>query len=211
MKLIPLLFLFVVFLGEMHANAEIVPKTKTRGTTIRLKPKNVHVKDPHEKPPAHGLTESSLSVLIVTPLIKEVFPEKRFTAFGNLVQLSLPVWNLNPEMAIHAEGGFGISAIRLTLTQPSTSFTHLFLLFPLRARGVYAFSERVHLEMLLGILLRPWEYDSRDTTDGGFHSVSSGAFQFDFGTGFSYAFTPSFWGRFLVGYQQMGLGFALLL
>ena len=191
-----LLFFSVIF----SLQAEEIQKTKPRSDTLRLHPKNMAVQEVENQNAAQGPGNSQISFLIVTPLINETFPEQRFTAFGNLIQFSQPIWNISRQMALHVEGGAGVTLIRLKLSQPTVNFTHYYFLFPIHLRGIYMLNESMGFEIHLGLLLRPWEYDSRSTTDGGFHKVTSKVFNLDFGMGMTYALTPTFFFRLIVLY-----------
>lgn len=211
-----LLFSLVVFADDQVEPLKIKPKSPPPKERPPIPKKNPQATHPFDNEYDFRRSESSLSLgtsiqlSVVTALVEE-FPEKRFRAWGDHLSLSIPVWNLGPRTSLHADMGAGFTLIRLTLTQPATSFSHTYIFFPLRARLLYFFSKSLLFEGFLGVLLRPWEYDSRSTTDGGFHSVSAHLLTPDFGAGMSYLLTDSFFLRFAVGYAHLSLGGGLFL
>lgn len=212
-----LCLLFIILLSPLHAEDQVEPlKTRPRSNTPKEqaeRPKKAEAFDDedfrHVELSANA--ETSLQLSLFTPLGQEVFPEKRFRAWGDVLTLSFSFWDLTPKLSLHGLFGAGFTLIRLTLNQPATSFTHTYLLFPVQLRLVYSLSKKVLLEGFAGAVLRPWELDSRPTTDGGFHKVSSDVVTGDIGAGISYLLTPAFFLRFSVGYSSLQFGGGLFL
>lgn len=218
------LFFSLFFVASLRAENPVAP--------LKIRPKSPPAKQRKEVLPPTNVTpfsseeeeasefrheestsfsDPSLQLGIVTPLGQEVFPEKRFKAWGDSLTLSLPLWDVGSKTSLHTEFGLGFTLIRLTLNQPAVSFSHTYFFFPVRARLVHSLSRNFLAEGFVGFTLRPWEYDSRSTTDGGFHSVKNQWLTPDFGVGLNYALTRAFFLRFHVGYAHLGLGGGLFL
>ncbi len=154
----------------------------------------------------------SFSALLGTPLGYENFYEKRFASFGNFYLFSIPIFRLNRVLFLHLETGPGFSFAKLTFENPPQNYSHLFLVAPVRFRLIYSLSPNLHLEGLAGVMLRPIEYDSRETTDGGTHAVKGANFiTGDVGVGLDYNLTPPLKVRLLIGYLFLAGGLELTL
>jgi hypothetical protein len=196
-KLIPVL---LILSALSHAESTLNVKRKAQQAVQPAPVRRV------QRRMAPGLNRYGLTVLLVTPLGKEVFPELRFKAFGPLFLFSIPVWNVSSNFHLHAETGIGATLIKLELSQPETNFTHYFFFFPVHVRGIYYLRRGLWLEGYLGFLWRPTEYDSRPTTDGGFHKNATDSLNLDIGAGMTYAIGNNMRARGIVGYQHFGLG-----
>ncbi len=214
--ILPLVFPFFV----LKAHAENNPKL--------LKPKSQSVPKPLERPnqplktktllPAKvqqpvrpsGFESVSYSILVGTPLIHESFYEKRFAALSNLHLFSIPIYRIAPELFLHFETGPGFSFARLTFENPPLQYSHIFILVPAHFRLIYTVRETFHLEVFAGAMLRPIEYDSRTTTDGGTRWLKgSSLFQGDVGLGLNYNLNPAIKLRMQLGYQFLAGGLEL--
>jgi len=154
----------------------------------------------------------SFSALFGTPLIYENFYEKRFSAFGNFYLFSIPLVRMNRSLFLHIETGPSFTFSKLSFENPPQSYNHLFLTAPARFRLIYSVSKNFHLETFAGVMLRPIEYDSRKTTDGGTHSVKGPNFiTADFGAGVDYNVSPPLKIRVLAGYLFLAGGLELTL
>lgn len=126
---------------------------------------------PHSEAPSDTET-TSISLNLFTPLIKENVFDARFTTLGLEILGSFPLIRLGDSFPLFLEFGPGATYSRLSLNQPAVTFSHLFFLVPVRLRAQWRIGgSEVRLEGLGGIQFKPFEYDSRDTTDGGFHST----------------------------------------
>lgn len=154
----------------------------------------------------------SFSILLGTPLIHENFYDKRFAALGNFHLFSIPILHPSEPWFIHFEAGPGFTLSKLTFQNPPQTFTHLYLVAPLRFRVIYSITDKFHMEGFAGVMLRPIEYDSRKTTDGGTHSVKgSNLISADVGVGFDYTLSPPLKIRLLAGYLFLSGGLELTL
>ncbi|MCB0418561.1 MAG: hypothetical protein H6617_04265 [Bdellovibrionaceae bacterium] len=131
----------------------------------------------YDRPVAHPLDTLFMSALLHTPLIRENTYDKRFTSYGADFLASLPIFALG-DAYLHGEFGFGFTFSRLSALPLVDSFTHIYFQLPLRLRLLVPLQdESLVLEFLAGMHMRLFEYDSRPTTDGGFHFVTGGLFQ----------------------------------
>ncbi|MSP18523.1 MAG: hypothetical protein EXR74_03015 [Bdellovibrionales bacterium] len=154
----------------------------------------------------------SFSLLIGTPLIYESFYETRFGSFGDFFLFSIPLLTLNKNTFFHLETGPGFTFTRLTFENPPQKYTHLYLVAPIRFRFIYSLSRNFHFEAFAGVVLRPIEYDSRSTSDGGTRRVKGAAFlSGDGGMGIDYYLTSPLKVRLLVGYLFLSAGLELTL
>lgn len=153
---------------------------------------------------------TSFSALIGTPLIYESFYEKRFAALGNFFLFSIPLYTVSPNFFFHVETGPSFSFARLTFENPPLQYSHIYLLIPAHFRVIYSVSRNFHLEGFAGVMLRPIEYDSRTTSDGGTHRVKDSRFLSpDGGLGLDYNISQPIKIRFLVGYLFLSGGMEL--
>jgi len=170
---------------------------------------------PQKKPavPQRDTQASDLTVsfLIHTPLFKENAFDARFSSLGLTALLSVPLIPLFEPAHLHVEAGVVTTVSRLTLAQPSTTFTHVYFDFPLRLRLVFPLQSMPLLaEIFAGAQFKIFEYDSRPTTDGGFHTVRGiTVIQPDFGAGVSYLASSSLRIRLSVGYLALAAGVEL--
>jgi hypothetical protein len=118
--------------------------------------------------PTHA-TKTTFSALLITPLGKEDTFDKRFTTIGGAFLLSFPIMSVAKNMRLDLEGGLALTISRLNLTQPAVSITHMYIPVPVRLRLLIPTSQRVAFELFAGGQWQAFEYDSRPTTDGGFH------------------------------------------
>ena len=149
---------------------------------------------------------STFSALLVTPLFSTNTYDKALAAWGVEMTGSIPLSQvMDNQLAL--EIGAGTTLARLTVSQPATSFTHWFLFFPVRLRLLFPLTDPWGLEVSLGALVRPWEYDSRDTIDGGFHRVTqTNTIEPDFNVGVLYRASESVSWRLRAGYMFLGAG-----
>lgn len=217
MKNFALFFLLLVAVRPTIADNQVEPlkvKPKTASPTTEVKAQpamNAFDDADFRREESFPNSNSILQLSAVTPLGQEIFPEKRFRAWGDLLTLSLALSDLGRKTSLHTEFGAGFTLIRVSLSQPATSFSHTYLFFPVRARLVYTMSRHLLVEGFAGVVLRPWEFDSRPTTDGGSHTVKTNWLTADFGAGMTYVLTNSFFLRLTVGFQHLGLGGGLFL
>ncbi len=128
-----------------------------------------------------------------------------------MATIAFPLSDWTVDSVLQLELGVGLSMIRLTLTQPATSFTHMYFLFPVRARYVYEFSRHWFFSAYAGAMLRLWEYDTRSTTDGGFYKVKTNWLRPDFGLGLDYVINSTFFAQGILGFQHVGIGFGIFI
>lgn len=192
--------------------------------TLRVRPKEAF-KEPPEKQVTHSdvfeeedrsarytrFRATSVHFQIFSPLGEEVFPEKRFKAWGNFFSASFFLGELNDRMVLHLEPGVGASLIRLSLSQPSVDFTHLFIVFPLRLRLIYQINQKFFVEAFGGGFFRPWEYDSREGPDGGFHRTQSDVVKADAGIGGGIFINDNLFGRMSFSLQCLSFGLGIVL
>ena len=206
----------LVILAE-PAPKQLIPKSKNRPPTLsnpspeRPQPKAL-LRSAKIHDPLHpsSFESTSFSILLGTPLIREDFYEKRFAALGNLYLFSLPLVTLKPDFFLHFETGPAFSFARLTFENPPLRYSHIYLLIPAHFRLIYSLTKQFHLEAFAGAMLRPIEYDSRTTTDGGTHAVKdSRFFSPDGGLGLDYNISTPLKIRFLVGYLFLSGGMEL--
>jgi hypothetical protein len=152
----------------------------------------------------------SFSVLMGTPLMGETFSDKRFASFGDFFLFSIPLLKPSKNLFIHLETGPGFTFARLTFDAPPQKYSHLYLVAPVRFRFIRSFSKNFHIEAFAGIMLRPIEYDSRTTTDGGTHWIKGKELiSADAGLGLDYNISPPLKIRILAGYLFLAGGLEL--
>jgi len=152
----------------------------------------------------------SFSVLMGTPLLGETFSDKRFASFGDFFLFSIPLFKLNKNLFVHLETGPGFTFARLIFDSPPQKYSHLYLVAPVRIRVIRSFSKSFHMEAFAGIMLRPIEYDSRSTTDGGTRGVKGkDLISGDAGFGLDYNISPPLKIRILAGYLFLAGGLEL--
>ncbi|MEZ4750084.1 MAG: hypothetical protein R3B54_05490 [Bdellovibrionota bacterium] len=91
------------------------------------------------------------------------------------------------------------------------SFTHLYFQLPLRLRLLIPLQEdeSLILELFAGVHTRLFEYDSRPTSDGGFHFVTGGLFQNldpNFGIGLGIRLSEALRLRVLAEFVNLSVG-----
>lgn len=193
----------------------LTPKSQTPASqsmkheSLRSDPKLSPAKfrDPIEP---SSFESTSFSALVGTPLIREDLYEKRFAALGNFYLFSFPLLKLEKNLFLHFETGPSFSFAKLEFQNPPLKYAHIYLLVPAHLRLIYSLTRTFHFETFAGVMLRPIEYDSRSTTDGGTHSVKDSRFLSpEGGIGFDYNFSPPLKVRFLVGYLFLSGGMEL--
>lgn len=168
-------------------------------------------------PAHHQEVESdptSLSLLLFTPLIKNDVFDARFSTFGLEIVTSIPILKLTPLTPLFIEVGPAVTFSKLTLSQPAVEFTHLYFMLPLRARAQFIFgSSNWRLDLLAGLQFRPFEYDSRDTADGGFHSTGGifSSIDPDLAIGLVLPVGEQFRLRAYAGYLKLAVGLEAML
>ncbi|NDC24579.1 MAG: hypothetical protein EB120_11455 [Proteobacteria bacterium] len=134
---------------------------------------------------------TSLSLLAHTASFQTDSFNQPFQTLGSLFLLSIPLTQLAERAWIHGEIGVGLTYSKITLTQPSTSFSHLEFPIPASLRLLVSFSPVVFGEAFVGALYRPFFYDSRDSADGGFQTFQENKFKPEFGLGLGIALSPT--------------------
>lgn len=158
-------------------------------TNIVLCSAEVVEAEPEKKP--SGLAKPSLSTLVFTPSLETDTFNRAFSTAGLLALFSLPVTQLAKSAWLHAEMGIGTSYSRVELPQPNTRFSRLEFPIPFSVRLLKAFNKTVTGELLAGILYRPFFYDSRDSTNGGFQSMESDQWRLEGGVGLRFQLSPA--------------------
>ena len=189
---------------------KLQPKTQTK--TNLLRPEGLDDLPIDLPVRFNSFNSVSFSLLTGTPLIYESFYETRFGSFGDFFLFSIPLLALDKNTFLHLETGPGFTFARLTFENPPQKYTHLYLVAPIRFRFIYSLSRNFHLEAFAGVMLRPIEYDSRSTSDGGTRRVKGAAFlSGDGGMGIDYNLTSPLKVRLLVGYLFLSAGLELTL
>lgn len=161
-----------------------------------------------EKARPSPTNSAAFSALLHTPLGKENTFDKRFRAWGGQALLALPIIRLGAGTHLHGESGLSVTGARVTITQPSTTFTHFYFAVPVRLTITTAFTNSLEAEVFAGAGLRIFEYDSRSTVDGGFYTISDffGSIDPDGGVGIHYHLSERWRLRAMVGYLFLGGG-----
>jgi len=207
-------FLFCFPVWAENQPKKLVPKSilSPKRDSNLPRPKTPKAQNNPTKAQPSTFESVSFSVLLGTPLIHENFFEKRFGAVGNFHLFSIPLFKLSPPCFVHFEAGPGFTLSKLTFQNPSQTFTHVFLVAPIHLRLIYSVSRDFHIEGYSGVMLRPIEYDSRNTSDGGTHSVKGSNFMTaDVGLGLDYNISPPLKIRLLAGYLFLAGGIELTL
>jgi len=164
---------------------------------------------PGESPETRETDPTSLSLNLFTPLLKENIYDARFSTLGLEILGSFPLFHLTESLPVFLETGPGVTYSALTLNQPQVAFSHFYLLIPVRFRLHWMLgNSQVRFELLGGLQLRPFEYDSRSTTDGGFHSTGSflGSIEPEFGVGIVIPLGERLRFRGFASYLKMAIG-----
>ncbi len=157
-----------------------------------------------------SLGRFTLDILILTPLGKEDFYEKRFSTFGGGVLFSAPIARLTPTVGIYGTLGFVATLSRLTLNQGENGFTSMYLQFPFLGKAVFHLNPELNLDLFLGAVLRTTRYDSRSTSDGGWQKVPSSDFiQPEIGASLRYKIAPNVGLRLHLSYLYLGFGMGI--
>lgn len=166
---------------------------------LRIQPK---------KRSSSGQSHPSLSFLLHTRLIRENLFDKRFSAVGGEVLLSVPIAQLFPQGELHVESGVIFTLSRLSLNQPDITFTHIFFEVPIHLRLVFPISQTISGAVFAGANFKLVEYDSRPTSDGGIHFVDNIVSQIDpdLGVGLLVRVSPSVGIRAIASYLFLGAG-----
>jgi len=196
-KLIGLFFVVGIFYSPLLKAKTLRLKNPTPEETISTRPS--------------GLSRTSLSVLAQTPAIREDLFNRRFRSFGPMISLSFPLTRLGKRTYLHGEAGLGLTYSKLQLTNPNTEFTHLEFPLPVLLRLMHAFSSRVTGEVFAGAWFRPFFYDSRDNTSGGFQTLKESWILPDAGLGLRVYLAPSSRIRIRASYLYLSLGIEFLL
>jgi len=180
----------------------------SKAKTLRLKNQT-----PEENISARpsGLSRTTLSILTQTPALREDLFNRRFQSFGPVISLSFPLTQLDKRTFLHGETGLGVIYSKLQLSNPNTEFAHLEFHFPVLLRLMHALSSRVTGEFFAGAWFRPFFYDSRDNTSGGFQTLKESWILPDAGLGLRVFLAPSTRLRFRGSYLYFSLGLELLL
>lgn len=153
------------------------------------------------------LGKFQLDTLLVTPLGKEDFYEKRFSTLGGSVLFSIPVFKISDIVGLYGSLGAALTISRLSLAQGESSFTSMYLQFPLLAKAIFHLTPEMNLDLFLGAALRTTRFDSRSTTDGGTQKVQSGELiQPEFGLAVRYALSPTIGLKIQTSYLFFALG-----
>jgi hypothetical protein len=161
---------------------------------------------------APGLMEWRLGLLAGTVLGNENLYDKRFSTIVMGPTLSIPIMELSNAVALHAETGIRLSLSRLTVSQPAVSFTHFYFFAPILGRVLFQATPDLEIEGIAGIFLRPWQYDSRSTSDGGWQSVEGvSVVEPEIGAGFLYRLSNSTRIQLRASYQFVLAGVEFLL
>ena len=208
------LFLLLIFLSSWVFGERLEPRRRTIHTESIS---TIEANGINEKEGAssfdrdHPLQSWTIGVVLGTPLFLQNTYDNGWSTLALGPTLSIPLFMPGPA-SVHLETGALVTISRLTLTQPTVSFTHYYFYFPLKARLLLGLSRAFSLEAQAGALIRPLEYDSRNTTDGGFHSGQNvTAFEPDAGVGFIWSVSLAVRTRFIVSYQFLLGGIELVL
>jgi len=153
-----------------------------------------------------GLAKLSLSALLHTPSFRQDLFNKPFGSGGALVLVSIPITRLAKSAWIHFETGAGLTYASVSISQPETRFTHLEFPIPLTVRFLFALSRKLTGELLAGVLYRPFFYESRPNTSGGFQSFENEKFTGEGGVGLRFPFSPTLRGRLRLTYSFVAGG-----
>ncbi len=145
------LVLLILFL--QHASSHAAPRRYVEG--IPLDPVDEESENQSEGPPV------TLALLVTTPLLNENTYEQNFSTVMAQLLLGLPTGSAYIETGIRA------SFSRITLGTSGSEFAHYFLDVPLRLLSPLLVGERVDIYLILGVIVRALEYDTRPTADGG--------------------------------------------
>jgi len=157
-----------------------------------------------------ALGRFQLDLLILTPLGKEDFYEKRFSTFGGGVLFSITIMPVGNNVSLYGTLGFALTLSRLTLNQGENSFSSVYFQFPLLGKVAFLLAPELNLDLFLGAVLRTTRYDSRGTSDGGLQKTdSSQFFQPEAGIGLEYKVSSNLGIRLNISYLFLGLGVGL--
>lgn len=158
-----------------------------------------------------AFSRTSFNVHVQTPAIREDLFNRRFQSFGPLFSVSFPVTQLDKRTYLHGEAGLGVTYSKLQLSNPNTEFTHLEFPIPVWLRLMHALGSRVTGEVFAGVWARPFFYDSRDNTSGGFQTLKEDWILVDAGLGLRIYLAPSSRLRIRASYLAVSLGLEFLL
>lgn len=148
--------------------------------------------DEDENPtPPKGLSKYSLDFLLHVASLQEDGFSKPFASGGLLLLLSVPITRPGKNLSLHGQLGAGINYLSLSITQPDTSFTRLTFPFPVLLRLLKAMNHSITGEVFAGFIYRPFFYDSRPNTSGGFQSITEGILKPEVGFGLRIFLSPS--------------------
>jgi len=147
--------------------------------------------DEKSKPIKNGLAKFSSDFLIQVASLQEDGLSKPFNSGGLLVLLSIPLTQLGKNFWLHGQVGTGVNYLGLTINQPDTAFSRLSFPFPVLLRLLKAMNRSITGEVFGGVIYRPFFYDSRDNTSGGFQSVKEGVLKPEVGFGFRFFLSPN--------------------
>jgi hypothetical protein len=151
-----------------------------------------------------------ISLVGVTPLLKENSFDARFKAYGLQGLVSYPIGEIHNRLYLHAEGGFGFMFSQI-VPAAGVAYNHAFFDFPIRLRLLYPLNDDgVTGEIFVGGVLRFFEYnDNPAILNGPMYRVLSGVFQPDFAVGVAVPFSRNLRGRLLAGFVYLSLGVEL--
>jgi len=196
-KLIGLFFVLGLFYSPLSRAKTLRIRNQTPERNISSRPS--------------ALSRTTLSALAQTPALREDLFNRRFQSFGPLFSLSFLLTQLGKRTYLHGETGLGVIYSQLQLSNPNTEFTHLEFPLPVLLRLMHALSSRVTGEVFAGAWVRPFFYDSRDNTSGGFQTLKEGWILPDAGLGLRVYLTPSSRLRTRASYLYFSLGLEFLL
>ena len=184
-----------------------------RPRTRPPEPENARTPETPAKPTTqNGVFSTTFGVEVITPLIKQNTYDSRFSTLGGYFPVSFPLGiALMPNSQIFGEFGPAVTLSSIRISPTATPFTHNYFSVPLRIR-MDVEMEGFWLQGFIGAQIKVFEYDSRTTTDGGFHVVNKlfSHIDPDIGVGALYALNDSINARLTVGflYLSLGLSFA---
>lgn len=181
----------------------------SEGEPLRVKKNRSRSKTSSSRP--SGLARTSMTVQVQTPAIREDLFNRRFQSFGPLFSISFPITQLDKRTYLHGEAGLGLTYSKLELSNPNTEFAHLEFPIPVLLRLMHALGSRITGEIFAGAWLRPFFYDSRDNTSGGFQTLKEDWILADAGLGLRVFLAPSTRLRFRASYLSLSLGLEFLL
>lgn len=141
--------------------------------------------------PTTGLSQYSADLLFQVASLQEDDLSKPFGSVGLLALLSVPLTRVAKNLWLHGQAGVGVNYLKLSLNQPEITFTRLSFPFPILLRLLKAMNRSLTGEVFAGFIYRPFFYDSRPNTSGGFQPVPEGILKPEVGFGMRFLLSPT--------------------